>query len=173
MNRKIATLLFSLFVFSLFASAATANLVIDPAKLGILRLKLYPFSPAVAIREFEVGNTYDIPMTIELEAAEDMQNLITFSEQNFTLQPNETKTVEYTVTISEPGYYSGGVLVKAGIGDMGNIGYNAELSVFVYESDLQPYFYVAIAAIVVVVALVLIFFFRKVTKRKRGKKNAI
>lgn len=167
----IPALIFS-FLFSsmYFTSSVSANLVIDPAKLGILRLQLYPLSPAVSIREFRIGNTYDVPMHIELQPVEDMENLITFSEANFTLQPNENKTVEYTVTINEPGYYSGGILVKADIEGRGRIGYNAGLAVFVNKSNLQPYFYVAIAAAVIVVILIFTLFFRKVMRRKRRKR---
>lgn len=162
------------FLFSslYFASLASANLVVDPAKLGILRLNLYPLSPAVAIREFEIGNTYDVPMYIELYAVEDMENLITLSETYFTLQPQERKTVEYTVTINEPGYYSGGILIKANIENSSAFGYKADLSVFVRESDLQPYFYVATSAAVVAVVVVFVLFFRRATSRKTlGKKR--
>ena len=166
-----STLIFS-FLFSsmYFTSSVSANLVVDPAKLGILRLQLYPLSPAVAIREFRIGNTYDVPMNIELELTEDMINLITLSEANFTLPPNENKTVEYTVTINEPGYYSGGILVKADIEGRGRIGYNADLSVFVNRSNLQPYFYVVILAIIVAIVLIFILFFRKVMQRKSKKR---
>lgn len=171
MNKIVPALIFT-FLFSsmYFTSSVSANLVIDPAKLGILRLQLYPLSPAVSIREFRIGNTYDVPMDIELEPTEDMINLITLSEANFTLQANENKTVEYTVTINEPGYYSGGILVKADIENRGQIGYNADLSVFVNKSDLQPYFYVVILAIIVAIVLVFILFFRKVGKRKSEKR---
>lgn len=163
----IFSLVFSFLLSSMhFASFASANLVVDPAKLGILRLQLYPLSPAVAMREFRVGNTYDTPMQIELSATGGMEGLITLAEANFTLQPNENKTVEYTVTINKPGYYDGGILVKASLGGKGSVGYQADLAVFVNESNLQPYF-VAIAAIVVAVVLVFALYFRKATRRKR------
>lgn len=155
------------FLFSsiYLSGLASANLVVDPAKLGILRLQLFPMSPAVAIREFRVGNTYDVPMYIELEPVGDMKDLITFSETNFTLQANQSKTIEYTVTIKESGYYDGGVLIKANIENKGFVGYRADLAVFVYKSNLQPYFYVAIAAVAIAVASVFILFFRKTSRR--------
>lgn len=171
MNKKIILgLIFSFLLSSMnFVGLASANLVVDPAKLGILRLQLYPLSPAVAIREFRVGNTYDVPMDIELIAVEDMENLITISEPEFTLQANEDKMVEYTVSINEPGYYSGAILVKASVENRTAFGYKADLAVFVNESNLQPYFYVVIAALVITAVLLFSLLF-KLTKRKKRKK---
>jgi hypothetical protein len=154
-----------------FASFASANLVVSPAKLGILRLQLYPLSPAVAIREFRVGNTYDTPLRIELSAVGNMDKLITLAENNFTLQPNESKIVEYTVTINEPGYYDGGILIKTDLGGKGSFGYRADLAVFVNESNLQPYF-IAIIAVVVAVVLAFALYFRKVTRHKGARYSA-
>jgi len=172
MNRKIIFSIASIVLLLniLFINLASANLVVDPAKLGILRLQLFPLSPAVAIREFRIGNTYDVPMRIEMTAVEDMENLITISEANFTLQPKENKTVEYTVTINEPGYYSGGILVKATAGSMSTFGYKADLAVFVSRSNLEPYIYAAIAAVVLAIALAFILIFRK-SMRKKTKKG--
>ena len=152
-----------------FVNLASADLVVNPAKLGILRLQLFPLSPAVAIREFKIGNTYNTSMQIELEPVEDMEKLVTISEANFTLQPGEYKTVEYTVTINEPGYYKGGIVVKTKSG-MSSVGYTAELAVFVNRSNLEPYFYVAIAAVVIAVVLIFALIFRKTTRRKGREK---
>lgn len=159
----------SLFSITFLPSLASANLIVDPAKLGILRLQLYPLSPAVAIREFRIGNTYDVPMQIELEAVEDMEKLIALSETNFTLQPNENRTIEYTVMINEPGYYSGGILIKASIG-RGSFGYKADLAVFVNKSNMQPYFVAIVAIVAVVVGIVFVFF---LVFRRRGSRGGV
>jgi len=168
-NRKIIfSLAFCIFALSVFfANFASANLIVDPAKLGILRLELYPMSPAVAVREFKIGNTYNTSMQVMLEPVEGMKNLISLSEANFTLQPNENKTIEYTVTINEPGYYTGGIMINAKAGNSSSVGYNAQLSVFVNKSNLEPYFYVAIAAVVIAVAIIFVLYFRKITRRKK------
>ena len=163
----LAVALLMLNVF--FINLASANLVVDPAKLGILRLQLFPMSPAVAIREFTVGNTYNVSMHIELSPVEDMKNLTSMSETNFTLQPNENKTIEYTITVNEPGYYSGGILIKASIENRGAIGYKDDLIIFVSKSNVEYYFYVVIAIIVAAIVLVFIFLFRKVARSKKGK----
>ena len=167
-NRKIifSSAVSIFFLLMIFANFAKANLVVDPAKLGILRLQLFPMSPAVAVRDFRIGNTYDVPMQVELEATEDMKNLVTFSEANFTIGPNQNKTVEYTVTINDPGYYNGGILIKIKTNST-FVGYKADLSVFVSKSNLEPYFYIAIAAAVAIVAIIFVLYFRKSTRRKK------
>jgi len=91
------------------------------------------------------------------------------SETNFTLQPNENKTIEYTITVNEPGYYSGGILIKASIENRGAIGYKDDLIIFVSKSNVEYYFYVVIAIIVAAIVLVFIFLFRKVARSKKGK----
>jgi len=166
-NKIIFSLIFVFLIANAFIANANANLVVDPAKLGILRLQLYPMSPAVAIREFRIGNTYDEPMKIELTAIEDMEGLITISESNFTIEPNGEKIVEYTVTIDKPGYYDGAILVKASREGKSTIGYKADLAVFVRESNLQPYFYIIIITIVIVMALIFALVFRKTTKKSK------
>ena len=151
--------------FASIAGVASANLVVEPARLGILRLYLFPMSPAVAVRELRVGNTYNTSMQVELSAVDNMTSLVSFSEENFTLAPNESKTVEYTVSVDEPGYYLGSVMIKATVPDRGSLGYNADLAVYVYKGNLQPYFYAGAAIVVIAVAAVAIFFFRKSTGR--------
>lgn len=162
-----------------FIDSASANLVIDPARLGILRLQLYPLSPAVAVREFRIGNTYDVPMYVELEPTEGLEDYVTVSESSFTLQPNEDKIVEYTVAINETGYYYGSILVKAATEGGATVGYNAGLDVFVNEGDLQPYLFAGIVIAVLIFILVVIIVYRRISisekastkRKKRGKRN--
>jgi hypothetical protein len=171
MNRLLIGIAGFLVCSITLATLASANLVVDPARLGILRLQLFPLSPAVAVREFEVGNTYDVPMSVELSPVEDMIGLVTIPEANFTLQSNENKTVEYTVTVNEPGYYSGGIMVKANIEGRGTLGYTADLEVIVTKSNMEPYIYAGIIVVIAVAAIALVLLFRK-SRTKRGKRNA-
>lgn len=172
-NRKFAGLVFTFLLSSMyFSSVAYANLIVDPARLGVLRLQLYPLSPAVAVKELRVGNTYDEPMDIQLVAIEGIENVTTFSETSFTLPPNSDKTIEYTVSINEPGYYQGAVQVRTTRGTTSTFAYSADLEIYVYQSNLKPYLYVAIAVIVIVVAVVVLLFVRKATKKKSARKKS-
>jgi hypothetical protein len=114
-------------------------------------------------------------MHIELEPTEDMVGIVTVSEPEFTLQANEEKMVEYTVTVAEPGYYAGSILVKAQIEGRGKVGYNADLAMFVREGDLKPYFYAGVALLVLVAVLVFVFFIRRASRkpRKRPSKKPV
>jgi hypothetical protein len=149
------------------ASPASANLIVAPARLGILRLQLYPFSPAVAVRTFVVGNTDNSSMQINLSPSGNMTQFITIEDANFTLMPGENKTVQYTVSIDKPGYYDGSILVKAAISGKGAIGYNAEIAVFVNRANFMPYLAIGAAIIIVGGALIYVFVLRKPKGKQR------
>jgi hypothetical protein len=149
------------------ASPASANLIVAPARLGILRLQLYPFSPAVAVRTFTVGNTDNTSMQIALSPGGNMTGYIDIQEANFTLMPGENKTIQYTVNIDKPGYYDGSILVKAAISGKGAVGYNAEIAVFVNEANLMPYIAIGAGTIIVAAALAYAFVIRKPKTRSK------
>ena len=59
-----------------------------------------------------VNNVNDKDISISISPSGDWKNKMVIDEQEFVLGEGETKEVFYTVTITEPGYYRGDVLVK-------------------------------------------------------------
>jgi hypothetical protein len=112
-----------------------------------------------------VGNFYNFSIDVTLQSTGNITELINIPESSFTLQPNETKNIEYTLTISKPGIYTGGILinVKGGIGTT-TITYQSDLAVIANKSKTQPELYVIIT-VVVILFLIIVYL-----KSKRHKK---
>ena len=162
MDKRLTTLFMSIILFySLFMSVSFAALYVKPAKQGIVRVEIFSFIPATVTKNFDVGNSYNFSIDITLQSTGNITELINIPESSFTLQPNETKNVEYTLTISKPGIYDGGILinVKAGSGTP-TIGYQSDLTVFANKSKTQPELYVIIT-VVVIVFLIIVYLISK------------
>jgi hypothetical protein len=168
MKEKILLSVFTTVFLSylILANSTLAALSVKPAKLGILRLEIFPFSSATTTRDFSVGNTYDFPIDITLQTNENISTILQLSESAFKLQPNETKTVEYTITVRDPGIYTGGVavLVKAENRSI-SVAYQADLIVIANKTQIGPEIY--ILPIIVVIGIAVFLYFRR---PKRGKK---
>jgi len=153
-------------------SNARADLSVRPAKLGVLTIEIFPLSPAVVERSFEVGNTYNTSIYISLEVSGNLSSVMKLSKTQFALEPNQRQEVTYTLSVSKPGLYTGGVLVKAGPEEGSTkIGYQADLFVFARESSLisQDYLIIAVAALFIALAVVVVFYFGK--RRAKGRKK--
>ena len=59
-----------------------------------------------------VSNTDAHPVNVSLIPQGDIKDIITLEEINFTLQPNETKWINFSVEIKKPGTYNGMVIVS-------------------------------------------------------------
>jgi hypothetical protein len=59
-----------------------------------------------------VGNTDAHPVNVSLMPQGDIKDIITLEEINFTLVPNETKWINFSVGIKKPGTYNGMVIVS-------------------------------------------------------------
>jgi len=86
---------------------ARKGLLVSPAKLGIYRITIPLFSDYVENKSFMVGNAYDFPINISLKWNGNISEVAELSVTSFTLQPNETRQVYYTLTVKEPGAYAG------------------------------------------------------------------
>lgn len=156
-EKNLITLVGSIFIFSLLlANTAFAGLLVKPAKLGIIRLETPPFSSADVTNDFEVGNRYNFPIQVILELTGNVTNITSLSKTSFTLQPNETETIDYTVSVKEPGIYTGGVLVSVSAENRtATLGYQADLTVVATEGKMS----MGILIPIVVVILVAIFIY--------------
>lgn len=166
MNEKKLTFAFALiFAYLLFANSAFAKLYVKPAKQGIVRVEIFSPVPAVVTKDFYVGNFYDFPIDIVLQPVGDIPELIEISESSFTLQSNETKNIEYTLTISEPGVYTGGIVINVQAEDRGpTLAYQSDLAVIANKSKIVPEIY--FAAIFVVIAAVVLFYLKHLRFRR-------
>ena len=167
MNTKLQTLLITvIFTTILSTSLVSANLYVKPAKLGTWRLELFPFSTATLKDDLQVGNTYDFPINIKLFPIGNITNMTTLSDEVFTLQPNETRTVNYTVELKEPGTYIGGIAVQVSAENKTtNILYSADLNIFVKNAEYGNFLIpVAVLAVLLVVAYVVY------RMKRKGKK---
>jgi uncharacterized membrane protein len=160
MQRKnLLTLLSSIFIFSLLIVSTTiaAGLYVKPAKLGIIRLETLPFSSAEVTNNFDVGNRYDFPIKIKLDIVGNITNITSLSKTSFTLQPNETQTIDYTVSVKKPGIYSGGVSISISAENKTmTLGYQADLTVVVNKGKMSM-MGIIIPVVVVIVVAILIF----------------
>jgi hypothetical protein len=149
----------------LLSSSVSADIVVRPAKLGIVRLTTQPLFPTISQGTFDVGNTYDFSLNVTLQPSQNISSIVTLSETSFTLQPNETKTVSYTIKPSQSGSYQGSIMARfeAG-GNHTTVGYQIDITIFVKQSDSYILVLVAIAAVVTIVA-VSIFVMKKSKKR--------
>lgn len=135
-------------------AGARKGLVVSPAKLGILRLTIPLFSDYVENKSFSVGNAYDYPINITLGWNGNVSQVAEHQQKEIVLQPNESRKVYYTLTISEPGFYDGGATVIAkAAGKTTYIGYQADLYVFAYKSQVPENALYAVGGLAVLAAV--------------------
>lgn len=96
-----------LFVLLVLLSSAYAL----TAKLGSPRVVLYPevtpSSPSYINRNLEVINPNDVPVRISLNVSDNCSEIVSVksSENNFVLQPDQSRKVPYLVKVVQPGFY--------------------------------------------------------------------
>jgi len=167
MNTRISILLASvIFASILISSLVSANLYVKPAKLGTWRLELFPFSTAVVTDDFLVGNTYDFPINVKIFPTGNITNVTTLSSEILTLQPNETRAINYTVQLKDPGIYVGGIAIQVSAENKTtNLVYQADLKIFVSQSE-NGYLVIVLPILAAVVVVALVVY----KKKRKGKK---
>jgi len=170
MSKKwLLTIVLLFTLFSSLMSPAFADLYVKPGRLGILRLTISPLFPAKATGTFSIGNTYNFSLTVSLETAENVTGIMSLSESNFTLQPNETKKIDFDVEVADPGVYDGYVLVTAKKpSEKTTLGYQLYITIIVTKSgfDLPS---LALLGIVSAGAVGLVYFVFKKSKTRKTK----
>jgi hypothetical protein len=160
----IGTVLLSLLLLS---SPVFANVDIRPAKLGIVRMTIQPLFPTISQGTFDVGDSYNFSMSVYLTPSSNISSIFKLSDSNFTLQPNETKTVSYTISPTAPGVYQGSVLMKFVAGaNQTSIGYQNDITIVVSKSDSYILVLLAVLAVVLIVAVSVYV----MKKKRKGKK---
>jgi hypothetical protein len=164
--RNLVALVSIIIVFNLLlVSTALARLYVKPAKLGVIRLEIFPFSPATVTKSFEVGNLYNFTIKVNLATTGNITDITSLSKSFLILEPNETEAVDCTISVKEPGVYSGGISVSVlAENRTASLAYQADLIVFATPSEMTTGL---IAPIIAVLALVVIFVYMM---RKRFRK---
>lgn len=167
MKEKILLgLLGVVFSYLLLANLAFATLYVKPAKLGILRLEVFPLSQATTTKDFLVGNRYNFPLDITLQPTGNISSIIKLSENSFVLQPNETRSVEYTISVKDDGIYTGGIVISVKAENRtATIAYQADLAVIVTKNPISPLFY--LTPILFVVGIATFLYFKKSARKRK------
>jgi hypothetical protein len=153
----------------LFSSTVLADVTIKPAKLGIVRLNYQPLFPTLYQGTFQIGNTYNFTLNVSLQPDQNISSVMSLSETNFLLQPNQTETLEYTIKPTSAGVYQGSVTAIFTAGpDKPTVAYQDEITIIVNQSDS---YYLVLAAIGVVAVIIAVSFLVMRKKSKaRGRK---
>ncbi|MBW2976520.1 hypothetical protein KY347_03685 [Candidatus Woesearchaeota archaeon] len=89
--------------YSLSASIGNAK--------AVLRVNASPEEPAVIERTILVNNKNDIPVRITVAPAKDFEKFVEVIDEEFVLQPGESKKAEFILTIDRGGTIEGKILV--------------------------------------------------------------
>jgi hypothetical protein len=171
-NRKNLSIV-SFIVISLFlVSCVSADLYVKPAKQGIIRLELYPFFPATLARSFELKNLYNFTIDIGVKPTDNFLNLLEVPVQNFSLAPNESRMVQYTISVKEPGNYFGGLIISANApGKTSNVVYQSDLTIIVTKHNIILEIFLGIIVLAILVPIVYLAYKKKMFKKIKIKKR--
>lgn len=161
-----ALLLVAVLSSLLFSSAALAAFSVKPAKQGIFRFQLYPFTRATLTRSFEIENSYDYPLAINITPSDIFKTTMQITEANFTLGANETKTIHYVVDVKDAGTYNGGIIIDAkAVGGPGRIAYQTDLTIVATSNNILPQVFIVIMILAIAVP---VFYW---LLKKKGRKK--
>lgn len=133
-----------------------ARLYVKPAKQGIIRVEIFSFKPAIIKKQFVVGNFYNFPIDVSLQPKGNISDVVdSISESYFTLQPNETKNIEYTLTIRKDGIYTGGIVINVmGDNTLPTIAYQSDLTIIANKGKIGLEFYLIITSGIILLPIV-------------------
>jgi len=153
-------------------SLASAQLSVEPAKQGIFRLQLYPFTPATLARSFNISNAYNYPLQINMTPSDNFKSIMEINDANFTLGANETKVVHYTVDVKEAGTYTGGIVIDIrAIGQTGRLTYQSDLTVVATPNMLFPQIFLGIILLAIIIPVSYWFLKKRSKKKFSGKRS--
>ena len=101
----LVALLFLLlpFAYSLKASIGNAR--------AVLRVEASPEEPAIIERTILVNNKNDVPVKITVSPEKDFEKFVEVLDEEFVLEPGESKNAEFILTIDRGGTIEGRILV--------------------------------------------------------------
>lgn len=168
MDNKLLLLSFGLF-FLLSVNLVSADFLIyvQPANQGIVRLNVTPFQTAIEQRSFEIRNLNNFSVTIDLEPNANLTKIIDI-EKTFALQTNESRIINYTIKVSEPGFYDGSIQLSF-TGESSTVTYETKLTVIASKSEMDYKIFIIPAIVLIVIAAVVLIYKKrwKIVAEKR------
>jgi len=175
-------IIFSFLLVLLIIPTVFASLT---ATIGNPRMVLYhnissQSEPAIFDNFVIVENKNDFIVNIEISPQGDWKDKVTLYESNFTLAPEVRRTINYTVSISEPGHYRGDVLVIfTGGNETNSLSLAQDLEVFVSPTESYSksklsnvVTMLTIIIVLLVILIVLVYVYQsKSSKKSRGVKK--
>jgi len=153
-KRDFAVLFLSvIFAFSIFANFAFASIVINPAKQGFYKIELYPFIPATLSKSFEINNTFNYSIDIIVVPSVNSTNAYAIENGNFTLQPQESRIVNYSVTIKDPGFYREALNIYASAQNKTLFGFQSDLIISATKNTAIPDIFLAVIILAIILPL--------------------
>lgn len=106
------TLFVSMLILSFFLIQSASALIVylRPPKM-IIYTNVTPVVATEIERSLEIRNENNVTMSVEFRPGGDIQDITHLDQQNITLEPKETRDVNFTVTLTEPGSYYGKIIV--------------------------------------------------------------
>lgn len=113
----------------------------------------------------EVKNQNNFTVNVTLEPQGDLVGKIEISESLVILEPEESRNIDFTISLKEPGTYQGTVLVVYSAEDMPAVGLQADIIVVASEVEGKPennlLKYSIIGFIVLIIIILVLFVFKK------------
>jgi hypothetical protein len=161
---KIMLVSFILFFLLSVNLSSAVKIYVQPANQGVVRLNVTQFQTATAEKSFEIRNPNNFSMTINLEPSQNITKIIEI-EKSFSLEPNESRRVNYVIKVSEPGTYDGSISITFN-SDEGSVTYESKILVIANKSEFNYTLFLMPAIILVVIVLIVAFKKRIVVKKK-------
>ena len=130
----VSLLILILSCFFLIQSASALRVYLRPPKM-VVRVNVTSDEPTTIERFLEVYNNNTETVNVSFQPRGDIAE-ITNIEQSITLEPNETRQVDFAVEITEPGTYNGKITVIYSLGEMFSAGIEAEIIIFVTGPEI-------------------------------------
>ena len=164
MVKKIITLVsFSLIIILSFQIALAFKAYLRPSRM-ILYTNVTPGGIGTTKGTFEVMNLNNVSVNVEFIPEEGIFGMVEFEENPITLEPNETKNVDFTIEVTEPGTYKGRFLAVYSSEIFPDVQMQADVGVVAREVE-NPTNYIPIIAILAI-ALISVSY---IIVRKRRK----
>ncbi len=170
MKKKVkAGIIAGIIIFALFV--ATVNAL--TSAIGSPRVVLYKNISKGETLEFQnsviVQNHNDYAVNITLSPIEVWEDKVFIKENNFSMQQNENKEVNYTIKIAKAGYYDGDILITFSDSSKNTLSVAQNLVVIVSDehgkvpkqNSLVKWYVLAAVLLVILIIAIIILNYRR------------
>ena len=136
---KHKTLLPVILLVLLIPAAFSLNVYIRPPRL-VARMDVTPGKTSTYDGFLEIKNENGFPVNVTLEPKGDLIGKVQLTETLVALEPDELRTINFTISLNQPGNYQDVVLVTYLAEDQPGVGLQAEIIIIgtEVEGDQKP-----------------------------------